>query len=426
MKRSLLHHAAVITAALGASLLAGCREAGRPAAVLPLQKIDPPSAAGAMGPSLAIVGGSPALTWLEPAGAILDANGRASKWRLRFARLGGTSWSPPVTLAEGEGLVANWADFPGVGVSGPSVVAHWLAAVGDDKYAYTIFLAGSNDAGATWRPLGRLPADEAAAEHGFASWLSQGDSLRAFWLDGREMPAGGPMTLRTASVDVRSGSANEAKEELVDDRVCDCCQTDSAMTSDGPVVVYRDRSPEEIRDIAIRRLTPGGWSAPALVHADGWHIEGCPVNGPAVAAQGRKVAVAWFTGAPTPRVQLAFSDDSGATFSAPVRIDRDDEQNPLGRLDLVLDAGGDAIVSRIGRPSGDSTGAAVLVRRVPRNGPAGPDVPIARVDGGRASGFPRMLLEDREHLLIAWTDAGEQPGVRVARLELSSLSQAAP
>jgi hypothetical protein len=58
------------------------------------------------------------------------------------------------------------------------------------------------------------------------------------------------------------------------------------------------------------------------LHADGWKIDYCPVNGPAAGAIGDTVAVAWFTGAQdTSRVRVAFSTDAGATFSAPVRAD---------------------------------------------------------------------------------------------------------
>ena len=68
------------------------------------------------------------------------------------------------------------------------------------------------------------------------------------------------------------------------------------MTAEGPVVVYRDRSEaeKEIRDISIVRLKGKKWSAPRPVFQDGWRLNGCPVNGPAVAAAGRRVAVAWF------------------------------------------------------------------------------------------------------------------------------------
>lgn len=388
-----------------------------------LVMIDPPALPGALGASFSTVAGSPVLSWLEPAPGIAGQEAERQRFRLRVSRFEASSWSPPVTVTEGEDLLANWADFPAVGSNGRFSVAHWLVKDGTEREAYSPALAGSGDAGATWRPLGRLPADATAAEHGFVSWLAErapGAGLRAFWLDGRGMPDGGPMTLRSALVDPARGPSGET---LLDERVCDCCQTDAAMTADGPIVVYRDRSPDEIRDIAIRRLTRVGWSAPALVHADNWHIEGCPVNGPAVAALDRRVAVAWFTGAPSPRVLLAFSDDSGATFAPPIPVDTD---KPLGRIDLALDRQGDAIVSWLGRAPGTTTGtprSALLLKRMAPSGPAAPAITVTTTEASRASGFPRLLLADEAHLMIAWPEPGSPGRLRAARV---TLSQAAP
>ena len=416
---------AVIAAIAIAVLVLGCRQTAPPPPE-PLA-IDPPALAGALGASWASVEGSPVLSWLEPVpGANLPEGGKG-RYRLRVSRFQASSWTAPATVTEGEGFFANWADFPAVASNGRHAVAHWLAVEGADKYAYSIALAGSADAGATWRPLGKLPADDVEAEHGFVSWLAEpgpGAGLRAFWLDGRGMPGGGPMTLRSARVDPTAGSSNE---ELLDDRVCDCCQTDAAMTSDGPVVVYRDRSPEEVRDIAIRRLTAAGWSEATRVHADGWHIEGCPVNGPAVAASGRRVAVAWFTGAPTPRVLLAFSEDSGATFAPPIPLDTD---KPLGRVDLVLDPRGNAIVSWLGRDPVDPARSALRLRRLDPSAPAGAAITVSTTTADRASGFPRLLLADGEQLLIAWVQPGSAGArLRAVRMGLGSLApavQAAP
>ncbi|HEV7671114.1 MAG TPA: sialidase family protein [Thermoanaerobaculia bacterium] len=369
--------------------------------------------------------GSPVLSWLEPAPKQPGQGQPADRerWRLRVSRLDASSWSTPVTVTEGEDLLANWADFPAVGSNGSALVSHWLVQGVGAGEAYSIALAGSGDGGATWRRLGRLPADRTAAEHGFVSWVPdrlEGGGLRAFWLDGRGMADGGPMALRSALVDPERGASGE---ELLDERVCDCCQTDAAMTSDGPIVVYRDRSPEEIRDIAIRRLTPAGWSAPALVYADGWHIEGCPVNGPAVAASGRKVAVAWFTGAPSPRVLLAFSDDSGATFSPPIPLDT---ETPLGRVDLVLDRQGSAIVSWLGQEPGKSERSALRLRRVSPSDESAPAITLATTSSARANGFPRLLLAEDRNLMVAWTEPGSPGRLHAARVGLGRLGQAAP
>ena len=70
------------------------------------------------------------------------------------------------------------------------------------------------------------------------------------------------------------------------------------------------------------RWIDGAWQASRAVADDGWVIEGCPVNGPAIAADGADVAVAWFTGADDrARVQVAWSGDAGAEFASPVLID---------------------------------------------------------------------------------------------------------
>ncbi len=410
-----------MVATIAIVLASACHRATPSAAGL--VRIDPPALPGALGASFSTVAGSPLLSWLEPAPGIAGQDAERQRFRLRVSRFDASSWSPPVTVTEGEDLLANWADFPAVGSNGPIAVAHWLVKDGSAGEAYSPALAGSSDGGATWRPLGRLPADATAAEHGFVSWLPErapGIGLRAFWLDGRGMPDGGPMTLRSALVDQARGPSGE---ELLDERVCDCCQTDAAMTADGPIVVYRDRSPDEIRDIAIRRLTPAGWSARTQVHADGWHIEGCPVNGPAVAALDRRVAVAWFTGAPSPRVLLAFSDDSGATFAPPIPVDTD---RPLGRIDLALDGQGAAIVSWLGREPGGAARSALRLQRIAPVGPSAPAITVATTESSRASGFPRLLLADREHVMIAWPEPGSPGRLRAARLAVGRLRQAAP
>ena len=40
-------------------------------------------------------------------------------------------------------------------------------------------------------------------------------------------------------------------EAVLDPRVCECCQTSAAATSDGLLVVYRNRSDEEMYSMAI-------------------------------------------------------------------------------------------------------------------------------------------------------------------------------
>jgi hypothetical protein len=240
------------------------------------------------------------------------------------------------------------------------------------------------------------------------------------WLDGRNTGGGhdahdghggGRMTLRHAVV---GPDGTPGPDRELDGSVCDCCQTGAAMTSAGPVVVYRGRTEGEVRDVLVTRQVDGAWTPGRPVHRDGWVIPACPVNGPQVAAQGRRVVVAWYT-APgdSARVNVAFSEDAGATFQPPVRVDGG---NPLGRVDVVLLDDGDALVSWMER--GEGTGADVRLRRVSAAGAADEPMVIAHSTGARSTGFPRMVAANGG-VVVAWTGADAPARVRSARISLS-------
>ena len=214
------------------------------------------------------------------------------------------AWSSPATVATGKDWFINWADFPSVvPVTATTWLAHWLEQRPGNVYSYDVRLSASTDGGQHWSTPASPHDDGTPTEHGFVSILADGGLARAVWLDGRHTGgerdhgrahgAPGAMTLRAATIGP-DGRVVGTDEEI-DGRTCDCCQTDAALTTEGPVVVYRDRGDDEVRDVALVRLQGGRWSAPVAVHADGWKIDACPVNGPAVAARGRNVVVAWFT-----------------------------------------------------------------------------------------------------------------------------------
>lgn len=349
------------------------------------------------------------LSWVERIGD--------KRYALRAAIRDSKGWSEASTIAEGENWFVNWADFPSaIALRDDSLAAHWLVKSGKSTYAYNVNIARSNDGGNTWSAPIVPHRDNTQTEHGFVSLISLADGrLGAVWLDGRNMknmkatdehaPAPESMTLRYAAIDRQGNVSDEAE---LDNRVCECCQTSAAVTSDGPIAVYRDRSPTEVRDIYIVRQVKGSWSAPQAIYADNWEINGCPVNGPAVAANGRSVVVAWFSSVgDTPQVKVAFSDDAGASFNKPIQVD--DGKN-VGRVDALLLPDGSALVCWL---SGNVEGGAIKVRRVQPDGTMGPPSVIANTDISRSSGFPRMAqLGDEVH--FAWTEFGKPSRVRTA------------
>jgi hypothetical protein len=327
---------------------------------------------------------------------------------LRVSSHDGSSWSKPSTVASGTQLLANWADTPTLRDLGGDRLAVSWPVKREGGHAYDLAVAFSTDGGRTWGPPVTPHDDDTDTEHGFPAFGPGSDSgVLLAWLDGRDYASRAPekasMSLRVAHV---GADGEVAGERVLDARTCDCCPVSATLTGEGFALAYRDRSAEgELRDIALVRRDGTNWSEPALVHADGWSIAGCPVNGPAVDADGRALAAAWFTAADgVPSAWVAFSSDGGRSFGPPVRVD---EGEPGGRVALVLLEDGTAAVSWV-------EGEQLRLRRVASDGESGPVLGIASLPPGRPAGMPR-LVRWGDALATAVTADGEPGRVRVAR-----------
>lgn len=316
-------------------------------------------------------------------------------------------WSPVRVIASGKNFFVNWADFPATQVlEDGSIWAHNLEKNGDGTYSYDVILRRSRDQGKTWSPAFRLNA-AVQAEHGFVSlWPWAKNQLGAAWLDGGTNAAthaqheahghgGGMMSLRVAVVDA---NLEKIQEWPVDLSTCDCCQTDAARTARGPVVVYRDRTKGEIRDIYTTRFNGKKWTPPSRVHDDNWLMPACPVNGPAISAYQDKVWTAWFTSARQPSVRIAYSKDAGDHFEPMREVAA---KNVHGRVDLLSDKNSVWVSWLVEENTRQTVWLAQYSHDLKIEKQRFPLPSIA--GAGRATGFPRMqLLKDK--IYIAWTD----------------------
>lgn len=392
----------IIHAVLFLVTLAGCSAPP----VLTVEALPSPASQSGAALQLTVEGEHAILSWLELAD---------SGTTLKFAERTTTGWSEPRSVASGDDLVTNAADVPSVrALADGTLVAHWLQEDGPDPEAYRLPLSWSKDGGQTWSQPVSPHHDGTETQHGFASlFQTPGAGLGVVWLDGRETAheaANGSMGLWAAAY---SRDGRQTSETAIDTRVCDCCQLSTATTSEGVIVAYRGRSADEVRDIYVTRFVDGQWTAPAPVHHDGWKINGCPVNGPAVSARNRDVVVAWFT-AQTGSGQAfaAFSRDAGRTFGQPIRVD---DNSSLGHVDIELLADGSAAVTWSEVADGRTQ---FRVRRVEPSGARSPAVTVADVD---RSEYPR-LVQGRGELLFAWTETEKDSSrVRTARASLGAI-----
>jgi len=349
---------------------------------------------------------------------------------LQFSTFYRNQWTMPQTVRVSTDFFVNWADFPSVvGMNGEVVAAHWLRKIEGGPYAYNVNLVFPGTDGQRWTDPVTPHLDGTATEHGFVSLepLAE-DRVLAIWLDGRNTEGrehheyedfSKAMTLRSAEV---SADGEITRKRVIDEAVCDCCQTDLVAVEGGFLAVYRDRTEEEIRDISIVRydLATGEWSEPRPVWNDGWEIRACPVNGPRIDSRGDRVAVAWFTMADDEEnVLVALSADGGETFDAPIRIAGADA---LGRADTFITDEGSVFVSWLER-RGDF--ARVMIREIKPDGTLSLPIHAGTTEASRASGFPRMMQTDNQ-IFVVWTQTAPQLRVRTALVPLTDFVREEP
>jgi hypothetical protein len=357
--------------------------------------IDVPSGPDSTSPNLASgTDGAIVLSWIET-----DGSGHA----LKFSSLSVDGWGVPGTVSRGEHWFVNWADFPSVvPISENQWAAHWLVSQPAGGYAYDVGVSLSSDSGQNWSEIVTPHRDGTDTEHGFVTLYPNDAGVGLVWLDGRNMVndpddiVNSGMTLRGASLSAGLVLSNES---LIDGLICDCCQTDVAIGSEGPVAIYRNRTTGEIRDIYVSRYVDGGWQEGMPMANDNWEIPGCPVNGPVIEADKSSVVAAWFTAANNePRVQAAFSKDAAQSFSAPIDVVNG---NTRGRVGVAMLSDSDVAVSWL-RKAADASHE-VCVRRVSIDGELGPVHVISHTGNVSAFSVPQ-IVRTGDDLLIAWTD----------------------
>ena len=316
---------------------------------------------------------------------------------LKYAALGEDGFNAPREVTTEPRMFVNWADLPSVtALSEDHWLAHWLRYSADKTYSYDVVVSQSFDGGNTWNEAITAHTDGTPTEHGFVSVLPDDNGALLVWLDGRKTPEAS-MTLRSAVITPASGRSSEQE---IDSSVCDCCQTDIALAASGPIAVYRDRTQEEIRDIYVTRRLDGRWQPGTRLFADDWHIEGCPVNGPSIIAEGERVAVAWFSAADDkPVVRVIFSSDSGKSFGDPIEIASGRVAGYVGLTAVGDDA---VVVSWVAK--GDAGDNSVRLRRVSAHGTAGTVVEAGQTNQLRV--FPQLAYADG-YLYLAWTTSVE-------------------
>lgn len=319
------------------------------------------------------------------------------------------------TIAEGRNWFVNWADFPNlVETDAGDWVSFYLQKSDlDIPYAYDVRIVRSQDRGKTWSAPLTIHDDGIATEHGFVTLLpAGGNDVLVSWLDARHSAAKAKASEHDHADTHTALHAARLDQDLrvtarweLDELTCDCCNTDGRRIGNQLWLAYRNRSPEELRDIYAIRFDGAEWNLPRRVLRDDWKIEGCPVNGPAVASLDGSPLFFWPTQQGTSTVlRLALHDRGFVDLGI---IERG--EGVLGRVDAVAFGRDQALLSWLGL---EQDRIALKLARIDAAGKVLEVHTVTTLPPGRMTGMPRLAAFGQRAILV-WTDAGKANALAV-------------
>jgi hypothetical protein len=355
------------------------------------------------------------------------------------SRNGGLTFGAPVQVNATGGEARLSGEMPPrVGIfktasyGGPDVVVLWTAR-GEKT---SIKMARSPNGGRLFEEPIELQSPDAAGDRGWpAMTLDDKGTAHAIWLDHRGMagekhdhnaPRDPVASAQKSALYYANGAGSE--RELAKG-VCYCCKTSLIAGREGTLfAAWRHVYPGSMRDIAFAASRDGGktFSAPMPISKDGWAIDACPDDGPAMTMDASEtVHIVWPTVVDAtsnePRGVLFYTStrDGGRTFAprTPIptlgsakashpQIVRD----PAGRLFVAWDEMvGGKHVAAVREIKPGAAGAAVTFG------------PIAKLTADAPGLYP-VLAAVSDSLIAAWTTPGGAAGstITVARVSVGS------
>ncbi|MBX3278878.1 MAG: exo-alpha-sialidase [Acidobacteria bacterium] len=240
--------------------------------------------------------------------------------------------------------------------------------------------------------------------------------LYAVWLDGRDPEHTQPGSSHVYFTKSTDKGATWSRNLPIAGNVCPCCRPAVAFGAAGEVfVAWRNVDGEDMRDmkISVSRDHGATFSDPVFISRDNWKISGCPHTGPQFAVRGKRLYVAWHSDAESTNagIRLAWSDDSGRSFSRPVIVSGGvlDTNHPS----MSLSEDGRLLLVFQGREPAEKEGWGAVrpfLVEIDEKGKASP--PIVVPGSRKTASFPAVLAGTVGRTFVAWTEATDR-GVQV-------------
>jgi hypothetical protein len=292
-------------------------------------------------PSAAAFGKTAAVVWTA-------SNGTQSDLYVSVSEDSGATFRAPVRVNDIAGDVRASGEQPARIAIGSRNAMHVVWPSRQDGLS-VIRYAGSTDGGKTFTKAETIAGSGLTGARGWhALTVGYDGGVQVVWLDGRNATVGsghaghragnhggqshtGAMTAPRQDIFHSAWSANRGHvENAVATHVCFCCKTAVAASGEHVYAAWRHIFPGGVRDIAIARSDDNGatFGDPTRVSNDGWKIDACPDDGPAMVADGHgRLHLAWPTmvQSAAPRKAIFYSSlaDDGR-FTPRLRLDAGD------------------------------------------------------------------------------------------------------
>lgn len=240
--------------------------------------------------------------------------------------------------------------LPQLAVAGDKVYLGWIEP-NTDNTTVIYYVAESSDDGVTFGEPQRVHESDGARPTFVGLTGDREGNLLASWLDHRAGVQQPFAALR------RAGESTFQPETQVyaaegDRGVCPCCPTAALLAHGQMFVAFRNQL-NGYRDIYVGSRSIGGegdFDTTIPVRATPtWMFDGCPHDGPSLAADSRNLLVAWMDASSgTPRCYYTFKPLGGGNFAEPRAVDEgaDPETAPSqGNIRAAIDPQGDIVLA---------------------------------------------------------------------------------
>jgi hypothetical protein len=257
----------------------------------------------------------------------------------------------------------------------------------------------SADQGRTWSAPVTVTDDSAFGSHNFQALYAAPDgAIYASWLDGR---TGTSRVFMTRSID--GGRTWMPNVRVTTSEACPCCRTAMASGPDGELyLAWRRVFPGNVREVVVARSADHGatWSEPVRAQRDGWIFDGCPHAGPSLQVDNKgRVHIAWWSGKQAAAgVWYARSEDGARSFSEPTPLGVAEFSQPA-HVQLAL-AGRERLIAAW---DDGTLRTPRIVVRVSKDAGGRWTGATTLSDSGRAAGFP-VVAAANERMAVAWSE----------------------